>query len=260
MNTSADAADQVVRMSLNGAEFALKVIPNWVSSPERILYLIDTTNGESRLLHKMQTIDRFNYAFFDYNTPYAWGEKGIEGKYAVMTYAGFGSEYLKGAMTFRWWDYDYIICDELQNLLKYLSIDETASGKKAVDAQEDQTHKKDSRKYLKAANLALRQICAMGRTRIVALSATPRRIYRLFKELCHNVPYDRSDIHTLETFETIPYSRKVEELLSELRGKRGILYVDQIDSMKDYIATAQGLGYRANGFWRKREDKPMDEE
>ena len=68
----------------------------------------------------MKAIDRFNYALFDYNTPYAWGEKGTEGKFAVMTYAGFGSEYLKGSVAFRWWDFDYLtVCIILACFTRY---------------------------------------------------------------------------------------------------------------------------------------------
>ena len=99
------------QVSAGKTHFALNVIPQCATNPECILYLIDTTNGESRMLKQMKSDNRFIYAFFGYNTPYALRE--FKDKSAVMTYSGFGSEFLKGSAEFRWWDYDYIVCDEL---------------------------------------------------------------------------------------------------------------------------------------------------
>ena len=100
--------------------FALTTIPSWVKSPERILYLIDTSNGEYRLQQNIITASRHKYAFCDYNTKRPWwGAIETEGLMPVMTYAGLGSEIRKANPFFRWSDFDYIICDEMQNLVEY---------------------------------------------------------------------------------------------------------------------------------------------
>ena len=169
----------------------------------------------------------------------------------VMTYSGFGSEILKGSQHFKWWEYDYIICDEMQNLVKYQAI---------PDKQKDEDKSRGSKLYLQQAELTLRQITAMGRTRIVALSATPRKIYERFRELCYKVPIDTTDLAHLETMRQIPFRGKVEDLLEQLRGKRGILYTTEIGDMKRYIKAARNMDFRANGFWSIHADEEMETE
>ena len=111
-------------VSAGKTHFALTVLPTW-SSPERILYLIDTTNGEMRLQSNMlkraeekpdsaMPVDRLMYAFCNYNTGHVWGdEHAADGKMPVMTYAGFGAEVRRNQGKFHWLNYDYIICDEM---------------------------------------------------------------------------------------------------------------------------------------------------
>ena len=74
--------------------FALNTIPKWTSL-EKILYLIDTTNGEMRLQLNMlkkaeenpdepKPVDRHTYAFCDYNTKHVWGENEAEGTTTIL--------------------------------------------------------------------------------------------------------------------------------------------------------------------------------
>ena len=133
--------------------FALTTIPRW-TKPERILYLIDTTNGEMRIQQNIIAVSRMDYALCDYNTKHVWGEKIVDGKMCVMTYAGFGTEVRNAGTSFNWLDYDYIICDEMQNLVDYQRFNDRSTN-------------------LEAAEDALRLICAEGTTTIVAMSATP---------------------------------------------------------------------------------------
>ena len=71
-------------VSAGKTHFALTVLPKW-SSPERILYLIDTTNGEMRLQSNMlkraaedpnaaAPVDRLMYSFCDYNMSIRYDE------------------------------------------------------------------------------------------------------------------------------------------------------------------------------------------
>ncbi len=172
--------------------FALTMIPKW-TSPEKILYLIDTTNGEMRIQRNIltQAIGREHYAFCDYNTGEIWGEKvDVVGKMPVMTYAGFGTEVRKVDSKFNWFDYDYIICDEMQNLVDYQRFNERSTN-------------------LEKAEEALRTIVAEGTTTIVAMSATPKKIRDRFGELCYDVPFDRSELCQLCTSTVIPYKKSV---------------------------------------------------
>ena len=215
--------------------FALTTVPSWVTSPERILYLIDTSNGEYRLHQNIITASRQNYAFCDYNTKHVWGENDAKNRMPVMTYSGFGSEVRKNNGHFNWSDFDYIICDEMQNLVEY-------------------QHFRGDPTNLKVAEAAIRQIVAEGKARIIALSATPQVIKEHFTTMWYCVPFDHSDIITMETFSVIPYKDKVETILSRHCGQTGILYTTQIEDMKRYLKAASHLNIRANGFWSINND------
>lgn len=223
----------------------------WVGNPERCLYLIDTTNGELRIQENIvkeaakEAIERHAYAFYDYNTKLMWGEDQSIEKMPVMTYAGFGAEVRKNEGKFHWLDFDYIICDEMQNLVDYQRFNDRSVN-------------------LQVAESALRTIAAEKETKIVAMSATPEKIRKRFGELCYDVRFDRSELRELQTFASVPYSCKVEELLEANKGKTGILYVTEIERMKHYIEYANSIGYRANGFWstslETQKKKPMTAE
>ena len=223
-------------VSAGKTRFALVKLLNWVGNPERCLYLIDTTNGELRIQDNIvkeaakEAIGREPYAFYDYNTKKVWGEDESVGRMPVMTYAGFGAEVRKNEGKFHWLNFDYIICDEMQNLVDYQRFN-------------------DRSKNLEVAELALRMIAAEKETKIVAMSATPQKIRDRFGELCYDVRFDRTDLRQLETFSCIPYIEKVEDLILKLKGKTGILYTTNIKDMERYIDYANSIGVRANGFW-----------
>ena len=53
-------------VSSGKTHFALNVLPAWAGSPSKILYLIDTTNGEMRIQRNILTVCRQTYAFYYY--------------------------------------------------------------------------------------------------------------------------------------------------------------------------------------------------
>ena len=215
--------------------FALTTVPKW-TRPERMLYLIDTTNGEMRIQQNIVAVSRMDYALCDYNTKHVWGnEHAADGKMPVMTYAGFGSEVLNTGSSFNWLDYDYIICDEMQNLVDYQRFNARSTN-------------------LEAAEEALRTIAAERSTTIIAMSATPQKIRDRFSGLCYDVPFDHSDLRQLCTATEIPYSCTVQDLLKANVGKTGVLYTTEIARMKDFIDYANSIGYHASGFWSASTD------
>ena len=189
------------------------------------------SNGELRLQCNILTVSRQTYAFSDYCSGKIWGEGAhdADGKMPVMTYAGFGSEVMRGRH-FDWHTFAYIICDEMQNLVNYQNF-------------------KGKKECLIAAECALRTILTESNTTIVCLSATPLKIREHFGALCYEVPFERKDLRQLETFESIPYVEKVEDILPRYKGQTGILYTTNIADMLHYINYANSIGIRANGFW-----------
>ena len=175
------------------------------------------SNGELRLQCNILTVSRQTYAFSDYCSGKIWGEGAhdADGKMPVMTYAGFGSEVMRGRH-FDWHTFAYIICDEMQNLVNYQNF-------------------KGKKECLIAAECALRTILTESNTTIVCLSATPLKIREHFGALCYEVPFERKDLRQLETFESIPYVEKVEDILPRYKGQTGILYTTNIADMLHYI-------------------------
>ncbi len=210
--------------------FALTTIPHWAGSPEKVLYLIDTNNGELRLQQNIITVSRLAYGLAEYGKDRHWGEPlaDVKGKIPVMTYAGFGSEILRAKEAF-WEKFEIIVCDEIQNLVKYL-------------------HMNGEKQYLKQAESTLRALAVKGKTRIIALSATPQLARKHFGVLCHDVPFDRDSLVQYDTFRTETYTG-IETILPKLVGKTGILYTEQVRQMKDVIGLAGRNGIRAEGFW-----------
>ena len=209
--------------------FALNTLPKWAGSPEKVLYLIDTMNGELRLQQNILTISRQNYALADYASGRLFGEfaDDAKDKMPVMTYAGFGAEIRSSGHAF-WEKFEYIVCDEMQNLVRYQGY-----GDKSL---------------LMLAETTLRSIAVSGRTKIVALSATPQKIRERFGALCCDVAFDSGDLVQYETAETIPYTG-VEAILLQSLGQTGILYTQSVADMLKYIAFARENGIRADGFW-----------
>ena len=229
-------------VSSGKTHFALNVLPEWTGRPSKILYLIDTTNGELRIQRNILAVGRHTYAFYDYGKKTIWGDRSeeAENNMPVMTYAGFGAEVRHNDRDW-YFKFDYIICDEMQNLVNY------------------QRYKNGS-VNVEAAENALRAVAAAGKTKIVAMSATPQLIRERFGELCYDVPFDRSDLRRLETHNEIPYYEDVENILSRHKGQTGILYVSEIKEMEKYIKWANSHGIRANGFWSVNADTPMSKE
>ncbi len=230
-------------VSSGKTHFALNVLPAWAGSPSKILYLTDTTNGEMRIQRNILTVGRQTYAFYYYGKKTTWGERSeeAENNMPVMTYAGFGAEVRANRSAFHWLDFDYIICDEMQNLVNYQRY-------------------KNGTVNVEAAENALRTVAAAGKTKIIAMSATPQPIRERFGELCYDVPFDRSDLRRLETFEEIPYYDKVEDILLRHKGQTGILYTNEIQDMVKYMDWANRHGIPANGIWSVNARTRMSEE
>ena len=102
-------------MSAGKTHFALTILPRWAGSPTKILYLIDTSNGEYHIQRNILSVSRLTYSFFDYGKKSVWGERSFEAEnyMPVMTYAGFGSEARNSGIRDWLFQFEYIVCDEM---------------------------------------------------------------------------------------------------------------------------------------------------
>ena len=61
-------------VSAGKTHFALTTVPQWAGSPEKVLYLIDTNNGEYRIQQNIITVSRQTYQLcLDFKES-TWGE------------------------------------------------------------------------------------------------------------------------------------------------------------------------------------------
>ena len=227
--------------------FSLNTLPLWAGSPEKVLYLIDTTNGEMQLhLRNTITVGRSTYALADYNSGRIWGEfsQDAADKMPVMTYAGFGAE-LKNTNQPFWNQFKYIVCDEMPNLIHYQNF-----GKKDKNPRGNEN--------LRRVESLLRHICAVSSATIVALSATPQKIRDAFGDLCYDVPFRKEDVIRYEE-EVVARYRSLNPVLLNCVGKKGILYTERIEDMNKAMDFARQNGIRAAGFWSIHSKIPMSQ-
>lgn len=225
--------------------FALTALPKWAGSPEKVLYLIDTSNGEYRLLENTLTISRADFELANYNNK-AWGEFAnlAKGKMPVMTYAGFGSvvgEFERRKAPAFWKRFEYIVCDEIHNLLNYQRFGNRGN------------------ENLARAEKALLDIVNSGKATVIGLSSTSSNVRKRFGKLCRDVPYNRSELRTYETTKIVSYTG-IETILAQIPPhSTGIAYTSQIAQIQKTIEIAKNYGIRACGFWSINASKPMDD-
>ena len=208
---------------------AINRIAPLASSPKKVIYLIDTRIGKERLSREpgLTAPDPF------YETMLTTGVGVWENndKVVVSTYAQFGV-WCNSIPNFAE-NYEYIICDEPQNLVLFSEI-----GSK--DKSDIPFHK-----------IARAAICAAvnnGKILVIAISATPSPLEKLDCPL-KSIPIDRTDLRHYEEFNTITYAR-IEDILNRIPlGLRGGLYVKHVQPMKRYAEILRKRGFNPLMLW-----------
>lgn len=212
-----------------------------VSRPCKMVYLIDTRNGNTQLvLNHPQTevySDEWRETVSD-NSPW-FGEAIYGNKIVVMTYAKFGvlaEKYPRFG-----YDFELILCDEIHSLPKFCSFTDKAGGcNHHIPAQK-----------------RLEEIVRHGNQMVIALSATPRRALEQINCPFNHITVD-DDVRRLTTAQTIPYTNKFK-LLDELSPEdKGIVYINRITGMIDFHKAATAKGFKAICVWSENNlDHPM---
>lgn len=245
--------------------FALNSLRKWVSAPEKMLYLIDTSNGEAAITKNGDTVHRTDFAYDNIKmvkdriteeASHKWGDDPTApqtGKTPVMTYAGFGSYVRHPKYKDFWKQFEVIVCDEIQNLFNYQKI-------------------KGDSQNLQAAERALRKLITDENVLIVAISATPRAAieglskYKPFENcgsyVLYEVPFDKTDLILYENNDTVSITHPKKVIKAEHeKGHRGVIYTQSVREMQNYIDYAKSIGMNASGFWSiHNSENPMEDE
>lgn len=216
---------------------AINKIAPLASSPQKAIYLIDTRNGCERLAQDDNL-----------TTPYQWYPEQMEGhwfgndfpdKVVVATYARFGmwvEKYPDFADNF-----EIIICDEAHNLVQFATFSPEPNS-------------------TSIARDAIRRAVLRGKTKVIAITATPDFLNRL-KCPKKQIPIDKDRLYHYDEAEVIHYA-SLNQVISRLPPEQvGGLYVSRISQMKQYEALARECGRKPLCIWSMSNDEhPMTAE
>ena len=217
-------------------------IADLASSRNKVLYLIDTTNGCNVLANCENTYKLCAWDIGEgrfYNTiapiPYeeinpAFNQKPTNDMW-VSTYANFGlliREYGPALLN----HFEIIIADEAHNMLQFATYSpQPNSASEARDAVRDSA----------ISNKAL----------VIAISATPQIIRkdRRFSYYLHEVPFDKSDLRQYSQNE-MGFFTDINDVMDTLpEGKKGALYTARISQMKRLEEIAREKGRHPISIW-----------
>ena len=225
--------------------FALKRIPALIKNALfKVVFLIDTINGREQIKSIYHTM-----------SPTPNWQKCVEtemidfmndGHIVAMTYAKFGK--MCEEDTFFVDKLDYIICDELPSLLVFKGI-------KSKKPERNTTFHKT------AKNEIVRAI-KRGNATVIALTATPKRIYRDMRDCVVNpIKVDTEQLIQFETKKTINYNSLNAVFNKVSKGEIGLCYAKHIRTMQKIEAMAVTAGLSPICIWSiSNEDYPMTEE
>ena len=216
--------------------FALTHITSLVEDAHHnVVYLIDTINGKEQILQNYNAVADNRMWIADVEGEGLWFVP--DDKVVIMTYAKFGYILMKRPDFHT--HFDYIICDELHNLPKFIGYS-TLPNSHSI------------------AKDGLEKAVANDRTIVIALTATPSSIPDAFRVPTFTVPVDDSQLIRYETKEVIPYTNLTYLLSSFDPAETGICYVSRISMMEELYEEAKQQGLSPIAIWSVRnKEHPM---
>ena len=198
--------------------FTLHTIPEMCKDPlHQALYLIDTINGKEQILKNYNARPATYNWINDIAEGYGCAWETHDEHVVIMTYALFG-EILKSKPDFGK-HFQYIICDELPSLIKFQNF----------------SRKPNSHSIAKEE---LEHITTSNTTIVIALTATPRPVFKSFKAPCRLIPIDQGELRHYET-KTTKHYYSIRHLISTMDvSERGLCFASRITTMKDIEAMA----------------------
>jgi hypothetical protein len=187
----------------------------------KILYLIDTRGGNTQLVEKHpDCIFYDNHSDlwrWNINNTLMWGHGNIPDKIVVMTYHKLAYLQFWGKEVLT--NFDLIIADEIHNLHKFQTY-----------------YKADEPNILRLSELWLRRAMNNANVRIVALTATPDRTFKMFPENKTRKVLTADELQELKEYENITEKvyLSIDNIIEDLPAGRGIIFVYHIREMRKY--------------------------
>ena len=239
---------------------AFNTIPDYLQiSPARSLVLINTVSGAEEFV---QDDLAYHYGY----SGKEWDSTFIpqHDKPTVLTYAMFGAQFKKGNIALE--DYDYIVCDELHALNKYIGM---ARGKlKKSYPQALPWEINDMLQMTCFTYIALETIDKAikdGKIWIFALTATPDQLYKYdlakLGAMVNEVQYSQK-LHAYEIFCKFEYA-EIEPILRAVlpENRKRLFYFNTVKELNKYKQILLECGRAAESIWSlTNTDIPMEQE
>ena len=232
---------------------AFKTIPQYLKiQPHRSLILINTVSGAEDFVNN-------DLAYFfdsDWDAPF----QTVPDKPTVMTYALFGAKCKTQELSPM--DYDYIVCDELHVLNKYIAMSRGKLQKQYPQATPWEIN--DMLQMTCFTYIALEQIYQILKkqnTWVFALTATADQLYKYDLAKLGNIINEVQFSQKLHAYEIL-YSFEYAEIEPILRAvlpenRKRIFYFNTIKELNKYKTILIECGRKAEAIWSLSANTPM---
>lgn len=208
--------------------FAKTKLMNLTINP--ILYLIDTAVGKEQLLHSAEPKENY------WTGELYWELDGV----CVYTYAGYATLCKLAPERDGWAENSVIVCDELQNPIKWRAWDNGENNEYALGLIANKIN--------------------LGNNLVIAISATPDKIKEEFDYCLNEVPLHGEPLHYENN--NIDYYCHLQIVLNKIQpNQKGIIYTSHVTDIMKYQAQLEARGIKAAGIWSiNNTDHPMSDE
>ena len=235
--------------------FSLFHLPQFAQSNNCVLYITDTLMNKQQIVQNYEQTREYDEKWRKFMNKHtkaeiiqksanAWGTQ--KAQITAMTYAKVGAILAHGN-EFDWSKYDFIILDELHNLINFQNIPLNGN----------------SANILSLAKSKIENTLYQYRdVSILALTATPDKVYKHFKNTYPVLsPHEKDSLFQYQTHNKIIYSDYSELLQMIPQGKKGIVYFTQIRTLKKAEKILTDNGHRAISLWSvSNTNHPMSNE
>ena len=237
---------------------AFVTIPDYLKvTPQRSLILVNTVSGEDAFVYD-------GYAkYYDYvGDAWDWSFKEHEETAlpVVMTYALFGAQFKKGEIDLA--KYDYIVCDEIHTLNKYIAMSRAKLRRDYPQATPWEIN--DMLQMTCYTYIAIEAIVHAIKDRqswVFGLTATPEQLYKYdlsrLGTLVNEVEFSQK-VHAYEILQKFEYG-EIEPILRALvpENRKRLFFFNTIKEIKHYKQILIECGRAAEGMWSLA-NEPMD--
>ena len=232
---------------------AFKTIPQYLKvQPHRSLILINTISGAEEFVNN-------DLAYFfdsDWDAPF----QSVPDKPTVMTYALFGAKCKTRELDPT--DYDYIVCDELHVLNKYIAMSRGKLRKQYPQAMPWEIN--DMLQMTCFTYIALEQLYQILKnqnTWVFALTATADQLHKFdlakLGDIINEVRFSQK-LHAYEILYSFEYA-EIEPILRAVlpENRKRIFYFNTIKELNKYKTILIECGRKAEAIWSLSANTPM---